>query len=67
MQAFVAGLATDLQAYQAGPLTELPELPSAIDAASTAAYIGAVMAGAQPVPPPIAQQVAHILHLHRSL
>ena len=67
MQAFVRGQATDLQAYQAGSLTELPELPSAIDAASTAAYIQAVMAGTQPVPAPIAHQVAHILQLHRSL
>ncbi len=67
MQAFVAGRAMDLQAYQAGPLTDLPELPSAIDAASTAAYIETVIAGTQPVPAPIAQQVEHILHLHRSL
>jgi len=67
MQAFVHGQATDLQAYQAGSLTELPELPSAIDAASTAAYIQAVMAGTLPVPAPIAHQVAHILQLHRSL
>lgn len=67
MQAFVAGRAMDLQAYQAGPLTDLPELPSAIDAASTAAYIETVIAGTQPVPAPIAQQVEHLLHLHRSL
>nr|WP_315494547.1 DNA-binding protein YbiB [uncultured Rhodoferax sp.] len=67
MQAFVAGQATDLQAYQAGSLTELPELPGAIDAASTAAYIGSVLAGSQAVPAPIAHQVAHILQLHRSL
>jgi len=67
MQAFLGGRATDLLAYQAGSLTELPELPSAIDAASTAAYIQAVMSGAQPVPVPIAHQVAHIVQLHRSL
>nr|WP_315495611.1 DNA-binding protein YbiB [uncultured Rhodoferax sp.] len=67
MQAFVAGQATDLQAYQAGSLTELPELPGAIDAASTAAYIGSVLAGSQAVPAPIAHQVAHILQLHRSI
>jgi anthranilate phosphoribosyltransferase len=67
MQAFLGGWATDLQAYQTGSLTELPDLPSAIDAASTAAYIQAVMAGTQPVPAPIAHQVAHILQLHRSL
>jgi anthranilate phosphoribosyltransferase len=67
MQAFLGGRATDLQAYQTGSLTELPDLPSAIDAASTAAYIQAVMSGAQPIPAPIAHQVAHIVQLHRSL
>jgi anthranilate phosphoribosyltransferase len=63
MQAFVKGQATDLHAYQAGPLTELPQLPTAIDAVTTAAYIRSVLAGDVPVPTPIAQQVAHILHL----
>ena len=67
MQAFVRGQATELQAHQGGTLTELPDLPTAIDAASTAAYIAEVLAGKQPLPPPIAQQVAHIVHLHRSL
>jgi hypothetical protein len=56
-----------LQAYQAGSLTTLPDLPQAIDAASTAAYIRSVMGGTQPVPAPIAQQVAHILHLVAAL
>ncbi|MDZ7892916.1 MAG: DNA-binding protein YbiB [Rhodoferax sp.] len=67
MQAFVAGKATDLQAYQAGSLTALPELPTAIDAASTAAYIQSVLSGERPVPTPIAEQVAHILQLHQAL
>ena len=67
MQAFVGGQATDLQAYQAGSLTTLPVLPTAIDSASTATYIREVMSGAQPVPAPIAQQVAHILHLVQAL
>ncbi|TAH12640.1 MAG: DNA-binding protein YbiB [Curvibacter sp.] len=67
MQAFLHGQATDLQAYQTGSLSELPDLPSAIDAASTAAYIQTVMSGAQPVPAPIAHQVAYIVQLHRSL
>jgi anthranilate phosphoribosyltransferase len=67
MQAFVNGQAIDLQAYQAGALTTLPELPTAIDAASTATYIQQVMTGAQPVPAPIAQQVAHILRMAESL
>ena len=67
MQAFVAGQATDLHAYQGGSLTTLPELPTAIDAASTAAYIQSVLQGRAPVPAPIAEQVAHILQLHRAL
>jgi anthranilate phosphoribosyltransferase len=67
MQAFVAGKATDLQAYQAGSLTTLPELPTAIDATSTAAYIQSVLNGESPVPAPIAEQVAHILQLHQAL
>jgi anthranilate phosphoribosyltransferase len=67
MQAFVAGRSMDLHAYQAGPLTTLPELPVAIDAASTATYIQSVLQGDSPVPAPIAEQVAHLLHLHRAL
>ncbi len=63
MQAFVGGQATDLKAYQAGPLPSLPELPTEIDADSTAAYIRRVMKDELPVPAPIAQQVAHILQL----
>jgi anthranilate phosphoribosyltransferase len=67
MQAFIRGHATDLNAYQTGSLTSLPELPTTIDAASTATYIRKVLDGAQPVPAPIAQQVAHILQLAQSL
>ena len=63
MQAFIHGQATDLQAYQAGSLPSLPELPAAIDAVTTAAYIQQVLRGSLPVPAPIAQQVAHILQL----
>jgi anthranilate phosphoribosyltransferase len=66
MQAFVGGQATDLHAYQGGSLTSLPVLPTAIDAASTATYIREVLSGAQPVPAPIAQQVAHIVQLAKS-
>ena len=63
MRAFIAGQPIDLQEAQTGTLATLPEIPTTIDADSTAAYIRAVMAGDQPVPPPIAQQVVHILHL----
>ena len=67
MQAFVNGQTFTLQEHQAGPLTSLPNLPTQLDAATTAAYIQSVMTGAQPVPAPIAQQVAHILQLVESL
>jgi anthranilate phosphoribosyltransferase len=67
MQAFVAGLPTDLLAYQSGSLTTLPELPLEIDAATTATYIRQVMDGVQPVPAPIAQQVAHLVRLANAL
>jgi len=67
MQAFLNGHATELQTYQPGSLGSLPGLPATIDADSTARYIRAVMDGAQPVPSPIAEQVAHILQLVAAL
>lgn len=63
MQAFVDGQSVLLQAPQSGSLSELPALPTAIDSASTAHYIRAVLDGSQPLPAPIAQQVAHIVQL----
>ncbi|MDD2712188.1 MAG: DNA-binding protein YbiB, partial [Simplicispira sp.] len=63
MDAFLAGHPRRLQDAQAGPLTALPELPTTIDAASTADYIRAVMAGTLPVPAPIALQVEHLCQL----
>jgi hypothetical protein len=63
MQAFIHGQSVLLQAPQTGTLSDLPALPTAIDAASTARYIQAVLAGSQPLPAPIAQQVAHIVQL----
>lgn len=67
MQAFIAGQATDLLAYQPGSLTTLPDLPTAIDAGNTATYIREVLRGTQTVPPPIAQQVAHLVRLAATL
>jgi anthranilate phosphoribosyltransferase len=67
MQGFVSGRVVDYQESQHGSLTSLPNLPNAIDADSTAAYIRQVMDGAEPVPTPITQQVAHILHLVQAL
>jgi anthranilate phosphoribosyltransferase len=63
LQGFIAGRAIDLQEPQGGTLTALPDLPSQIDATSTATYIRRVMAGNSPVPTPIALQVLHILRL----
>lgn len=67
MQGFIRGQATELQAQQSGSLPTLPDLPTAIDAASTTHYIRSVLDGSQSVPAPIAQQVAHILHLLTAL
>jgi anthranilate phosphoribosyltransferase len=61
MEAFRQGQRILLQPAQEGPLASLPDLPRDIDATTTAAYIRAVLDGQQPVPYPIAQQVAHIL------
>ena len=63
MDGFLAGHPRRLQDAQDGPLTTLPELPTTIDATSTAGYIRAVMAGTTPVPAPIALQVAHLRQL----
>ncbi len=63
MQGLIGGRVIDLQEPQSGTLTALPDLPSQIDAASTAAYIRRVMAGDSPVPEPIALQVRHIGYL----
>jgi len=60
MEVFRDGARTEVQAQQDGPLAKLPFLP-AVDAASTAAYIRAVLDGTQPIPHPIALQMEHIL------
>jgi anthranilate phosphoribosyltransferase len=61
MEAFVRGKRSLLQEPQAGTLTDLPELPKEVDAATTAAYIRDVLAAISPVPRSIALQVEHIL------
>jgi anthranilate phosphoribosyltransferase len=63
MEAFMGGQRQLLQAAQSGTLPNLPDLPKTTDAASTAAYIQSVLAGAQAVPASIARQVEHILRL----
>ena len=63
MQGFIQGRRVLLDEGVKGTLPSLPDLPKATDAAGTADYIQSVLAGRSPVPPSIAQQVAHILHL----
>jgi anthranilate phosphoribosyltransferase len=61
MDAFVRGTRTPLVETQAGSLFKLPELPTDIDADSTARYTQAVLHGELPVPAPLAAQVQAVL------
>ena len=61
IDAFIRGVRTSLVEAQTGPLTQLPDLPTQIDAATTARYTHAVLAGALPVPKPLTQQVQAVL------
>jgi len=58
MSAFLRGVRDEALSVEAqgGSLAQLPDLPKAIDAASTAAHIEAVLAGQRPVPAPITTQ-----------
>ena len=67
MEAFIAGIRQPPQPAQTGTLAALPELPQSTDAACTAAYIRAVVAGEQPVPTPIALHVEYILQVASKL
>jgi len=60
------GLCTTLVQKQA-PVDGLPALPSAADAGTTAAWISAALAGSQPVPAPILEQVEHCLRVARQI
>jgi anthranilate phosphoribosyltransferase len=57
IDAFVNGTRIPLVEAQTGSLLKLPELPTQIDADSTARYIQNVLDGQLPVPAPIARQV----------
>jgi len=61
MNAFVRGARTPLVEAQAGSLVHLPELPTQIDAVTTARYTQAVLKGDLPVPAPLAAQVQSVL------
>lgn len=61
MDAFVRGTRFSLVEAQAGSLTQLPELPTGIDATATARYTQAVLHGELPVPAPLTAQVHAVL------
>ncbi len=61
MNAFLRGTRTPLVEAQAGSLVHLPELPTQIDAVTTARYTQAVLKGELPVPAPLATQVQAVL------
>jgi anthranilate phosphoribosyltransferase len=61
MDAFVRGTRTPLVEPQAGSLIKLPELPTEIDATTTARYTQAVLSGELPIPAPLAAQVQAVL------
>ena len=63
MDGFVRGRHVALEVGQKGTLTDLPDLPREIDAATTATYIRDVLDERRPVPTSMQQQVEHILHL----
>ena len=62
LRVFIAGVLREElgHAGQGGALAVLPELPREIDATTTAGYTRQVLAGSQPLPAPIALQVAAI-------
>lgn len=66
MQIFLKGVPQTAVEHQAGSLADLPDLPAAIDARTTAAYIQSVLDGKQPVPAPLQQQLNGILQLAAS-
>ena len=61
MDAFVRGIRTPLVEAHTGSLIKLPELPTNIDAVTTARYTQAVLDGELPVPAPLATQVHAVL------
>jgi anthranilate phosphoribosyltransferase len=69
MAVFVGGQpSAELSTMQTeGPLTQLPDLPAAIDAGSTADHIAAVLEGRIPAPRPIVDQVDLLLRVRERL
>ena len=73
MEAFVGGQRIDALSVpaQGGVLARVPQLPAAIDAAATAAFIDATLAGSLPLPAPLQTQVSALAamaqHIHQRL
>lgn len=63
LDAFVAGTHQLLDEQQPGTAAEVPGLPAAIDAATTADYTRRVLAGELPVPASLQRQVDRIVEL----
>ncbi len=64
---FEGGIAKVLFDAEAGKLTALPTLLAATDASGTAAWIAAALAGEQPIPSPILNQLACCMHATRRM
>lgn len=64
---FERGIATMLFDAEVGTPTTLTELPTAIDAPTTAAWTAAALAGRAPIPNPILNQLACCMHASRRL
>jgi len=60
---FIQGRRIELQAQQAGTLSEVPGLPEDFDLPATVGYTRRVLEGALPVPEAISRQVGHVLQL----
>jgi anthranilate phosphoribosyltransferase len=52
---------------KAGPVDELPALPAASDAASTAHWIRAALDGEQPIPAPVLEQAEHCMRVSKEI
>ena len=69
MDAFVGGQRVDALSVpaQGGVLARVPQLPTAVDAAATAAFVGATLAGSLPLPSPLQVQVGAIAALAQQI
>lgn len=61
IDAYIRGVRILLNEPQTGPLTLLPDLPTNIDAKTTALYTRAVLDGQLPIPKPLALQVKAVI------